>query len=151
MSLRADKVSLREDYEEEDVKVLYSGSTHTENILMRYVIAHAYSDSARAFDVRLDAKGFKEIECPMGMKICHKRQRLDSHSSVSLFFFLIESRFYSLYEVQQISKKSKLTIENSLTTAEDTFFTGVLHLKFQRQPGRHIVQYMSIRDFYVLM
>jgi hypothetical protein len=125
MSLRADKVSLREDYEEEDVKVLYSGSTHTENILMRYVIAHAYSDSARAFDVRLDAKGFKEIECPMGMKICRKRQRLDSHSSVSLFFFLIESRFYSLYEVQQISKKSKLTIENSLTTAEDTFFTGV--------------------------
>jgi len=145
MSLRADKVSLKEDYAEEGVKVLYSGS-----ILMLHVIAHAYSDSARAFDVRLDAKGFKEIECPMGMKICRKRQRLDSHSSVSLFFFSIGSLFYSLYEVQQISKKSELGIENSLTSVEGTF-TTVLHLKFRHQPGRHIVQYISHRDFYVLM
>ena len=154
---RADRISMGGrtdvgDGKTEEVKALYSDSGYVKDRSWLNVYARVYTDGARALSLRLEAESYEE-ECP---KSCYtyRGQRLQSYN----FAFLLHSTFfYSEYTAERRApeKEDKLYIESRLVSAEIfsrfQHFARIQHLEFRHQGGRDIVQYMSVRDFYLLL
>ena len=151
----ADKILMKEAIDIEDRKilearVLYSDNTYVEDNFRRFVIAHIYTNSARASDVELKERNYEEADCPMKTRRCYtyKRQELYSYNSVLFPYGVV---FYSSHRVERrIPKKIiKLNIESGLTSAYS--FTELRHLRFRYRARIHITEYKSTRDFHILM
>ena len=152
---RADKILMREGIEVETGStlksgVLYSDNSYIEDGFWRFVIASVYTNSSRTSGVELRESTYEEVDCPMKTRRCYtyRRQNINSYNLTILPY---GEFFYSSYMVERrIPRKMiKLDIESNLISVK--VLTGLLHLGFRHRVGKHITEYRSIRDFYVLV
>jgi len=152
---RADRISMERELNAEDGKTvkareLYSDSLYIKRRFMRLVNAYAYSNSARASRVELEAESYEEVDCPKERCYMYGRQELHSYDS-TLFPYPYGVFFYSSHMVERrIPRKTIILIIGSDITTTETF-TRLSHLEFRHRAGKHSTNYVSIRNFYMLL
>ena len=143
---RADRILLG-GAEGEGLKFLYSGRTYEEDDRSQLVTkAVALSESYRESSIRLEVSYVEKMGYTERIKILRK-QRLGSFGDYPHNVF-----FYSEYTVGHFipRRKNELHIESSLTSEELTIISKT-YIRFQHREGTYITEYMSIRDFHVLL
>jgi len=152
MILRADKVFM-EGTDAGDGGTLKAGSlysdfSYVEDNLWRTVIAHARSNCVRMSSVELEATSYEEADCQTNRCHTYRRQKLLSYSSVLFPYGVVLSTSHRA-ERRIPGKTTKMSIESKLVSAETLF--RMPHLEFRQRIGMYIAEYMSKRDFYVLV
>jgi hypothetical protein len=136
----------------EEVKpiVLYSDDSYMEDNFWRSIIAHVYSDSARASYVELRESSFDDLDCSMKTNRCYtyKGQELYSYGSAYSPYVTLFSTSYRVR--RHIARKLiELGIGSSIRSAET--FVRVLHLESRHRVDEQSIEYILLREFHLLV
>ena len=145
---RVDKILMIKEEINDEVNVLYSDNAYMEDNFWRFVIASTYANRAMASRVELGESSYEEVDCPKERCYMYGRQELYSYG-FTLFPYSVV--FYSSHTIERrIPRKTIILIIGSDITTTETF-TRLNHLEFRHRAGKHSTNYVSIRNFYMLL
>jgi hypothetical protein len=126
---------------------LYSDNIYAKDALLRRVIASIYTDGNRATGVRLKAESYEEMDCPTRCYTYKMQELRFRHYDLPIDRTAIYSSFFIERRIPR--KTVELSIEGELISAARLSIER--HLGSRHRAGEHSTDYMSIRNFHMLL